>query len=86
MLTERVSNFTINIRVRESGIGRKDVMHLFLCFLKVSRQMFTLDTFGHQADEYMAPEVMFFMFFVYLCLPMNRVSVRWSKTTTGIII
>ena len=32
-------------------------------FLKVSRQLFTLDTFGHQADEYIAPEVMFFYVF-----------------------
>jgi hypothetical protein len=40
-------------------------MYLFLCFLKVSRQIFTLDTFGRQADEYIAPGVMFFMFFMF---------------------
>ncbi len=36
---------------------------LFLCFLKVSRQIFCLDTFGRQADEYITRGVMCFMFF-----------------------
>ncbi len=61
MLTDRVNNPTINII--KMRIGSKDVMYLFLCFLKVSRQFFTLDAFGRQADEYIAPRVMYFMFF-----------------------
>jgi hypothetical protein len=44
---------------------------LFLCFSKVSRQKFSLDTFGQQADKYINRRGMFFM---YLCLPMNRVN------------
>ena len=49
-------------------------MYLFLCFLKVSRQIFSLDTFGRQADKYITRGVMFFMFFMffmYLCLPLD---------------
>ena len=47
---------------------------LFLCFSKVSRQIFSLDTFAQQADKYITRRGMFFMFFMYLCLPMNRVN------------
>jgi hypothetical protein len=38
-------------------------------FSKVSRLIFTQDTFGRQADEYITRGGMFFMFFMYLCLP-----------------
>jgi hypothetical protein len=59
------------------GSESKFYVSLFLCFLKVSRQIFSLDTFGRQADEYISCGVMFFMFFyvfyVYLCLHMDRV-------------
>jgi hypothetical protein len=48
----------------KDGIGIKVVMHLCFMFLKVSRQIFSLDTFGRQADEYITRGVMFFM---YLC-------------------
>ena len=37
---------------------------LFLCFSKVYRLIFTLDTFGRQADEYIIREVMFLSFYV----------------------
>ena len=38
-------------------------------FLKVSRLIFILGTFGWQADEYIAPRVMLFMVFcIYVCL------------------
>jgi hypothetical protein len=50
-------------------------MYLFLGFLKVSRQIFSLDTFGQQADEYITRGAMFFMFFMYLSLPMDWVRV-----------
>ena len=43
-------------------------------FFKVSRQIFTLDRFGRQADEYITRGAMFIMFFMYLCLPMDLVS------------
>ena len=49
--------------------GSKMLCISVLMFLKVSRHFFPLDTFGRQADEYIAPRVMFFMFFMYLCLP-----------------
>ena len=63
MLTERVSNFTINfIEMRIGNREQRCDASVFM-FLKVSRQLFTLDTFGHQADEYIAPEVMFFYVF-----------------------
>ena len=42
---------------------------LFLWFLKVSRLIFTLDTFGRQADKYITCGGMFFYVFMYLCLP-----------------
>jgi hypothetical protein len=45
------------------GSGSSCYVSLFLCFLKVSRQIFSLDTFGRQADEYITRGVMFFMFF-----------------------
>jgi hypothetical protein len=38
------------------------------------------DTFGQQADKYITRGGMFFMFFMYQCLPMNRVT--QSKNTT----
>jgi len=53
------------------GSGSSCYVSLFLCFLKVSRQIFSLDTFGRQADKYITRGVMFFMFFMYLCLPMD---------------
>ena len=36
----------------------------------MSRQIFSLDTFGRQADKYITRGVMFFMFFYvfYLCI------------------
>jgi hypothetical protein len=54
------------------GSGSKLLCISVLCFLKVSRQIFSLDTFGRQADEYITRGVMFFMFFCFficvLCL------------------
>jgi hypothetical protein len=42
-------------------------MSLLLSFLKVSRQIFSLDTFGRQADEYITRGVMFFyVFYVFM--------------------
>ncbi len=49
--------------------GIRCYVSLFLCFLKVSRQFFCLGTFGRQADKYITRGCMFFMFFMYLCLP-----------------
>ncbi len=40
-------------------------------FFEVSRQFFCLDTFGRQADKYITCGVMYFMFFMYLCLPIS---------------
>jgi len=45
------------------GSGSKYYVSLFLCFLKVSRQIFSLDTFVRQADKYITRGVKFFMFF-----------------------
>jgi hypothetical protein len=44
----------------------EDVISLFLCFSKVSRQIFTLDTFGRQADKYITHGGMFFYVFMFL--------------------
>ena len=53
----------------KDGIGIKVVMHLCFMFLKVSMQIFSLDTFGRQADEYITRGVMFyFLFFLYMCI------------------
>jgi hypothetical protein len=35
---------------------------MFLCFFNLFRLFFTLDRFGQQADWYIAPGGMFFMF------------------------
>ncbi len=47
----------------------------------MSRQIFSLDTFGRQADEYITRGVMFFTFFyvfyVFMFAYMDRVSVRF---------
>ena len=50
-------------------------MDLFLCFYKVSKQIFSLDTFSRQADEYITRGVMFFfVFYVFKFACMDRVS------------
>ena len=54
----------------KDGIGIKVVMHLCFMFLKVSMQIFSLDTFGRQADEYITRGGMFFyvfyLFYVFM--------------------
>ncbi len=50
-----------NILKSDSIFLLRCYVSLFLCFLKVSRQFFCLDTFGRQADEYITRGVMFFM-------------------------
>jgi len=45
------------------GSGSKLLCISVFMFLKVSRQIFRLDTFGRQADKYITGGVMFFMIF-----------------------
>ncbi len=69
----RVIIFRKNIIFERENILKSDSIFLLrrdqmlcisvLCFLKVSRQIFSLDTFGQQADKYITRGVMFFMFF-----------------------
>ncbi len=45
-------------------------MCMFLCFFNLSRLFFILDRFGQQADGYIAPGFMLFMFLSIQGLPM----------------
>jgi hypothetical protein len=49
---------------------------LFLSILKVYRQIFSLDTFGRQADEYITRGVVFFfnVFYVFMFAYMDPLS------------
>ena len=40
-------------------------------FFKSVQAIFSLDTFGRQADKYITHGGMFLMFFMYLCLPLK---------------
>jgi hypothetical protein len=67
-----------NLKSVSNYVLRRDqrcYVYLFLCFSKVSRLIFTLDTFGRQADEYITR---FFMctLSMFAYLHMNQVMVN----------
>ncbi len=50
-------------------------MFMFLCFFNWPGDLKHLGSGGQQADKYIAPGGKFFMFFMYLILPMNQVKI-----------
>ncbi len=56
------SNILPNLPVGTRKTAYPRDVSLFLCFLKVSRQIFSLDTFCRQADEYITRSYVFYVF------------------------